>query len=281
MTTFETTSRTSKAGDLTLHYNEAGDGECVIMLHGGGPGASGWSNFKQNLPVFAEHYRTLLIDQPGYGKSDKPKHSMTQVEIGATAVRDLLDTLGIEKASLIGNSMGGATSLKFALEYPDRLDRLILMAPGGGAVNIFAPEPSEGMKVLINYYAPPGPSLEKTQALIASMMYDSSGAGPELLQERFDAAQDPEAMAYTVNMFSQLGGASPMEELWIRIHEITHRTLLIWGRDDRVLPLEGALFMLKRMQDARLLVFSKCGHWAQLEKQDEFDRAAIDFLSAN
>ena len=217
-----------------------------------GPGATGWSNFKQNLPVFAEHYRTLLIDQPGYGKSDKPKHSMTQVEIGATAVRDLLDTLGIEKASLIGNS-----------------------------VNIFAPEPSEGMKVLINYYAPPGPSLEKTQALIASMMYDSSGASPELLQERFDAAQDPEAMAYTVNMFSQLGGASPMEELWMRIHEITHRTLLIWGRDDRVLPLEGALFMLKRMQDARLLVFSKCGHWAQLEKQDEFDRAAIDFLSAN
>lgn len=279
MITEQSSSKVATAGDLQIHYNEAGEGECVIMLHGGGPGASGWSNFKQNLPVFGEHFRTLLVDQPGYGKSSKPKHQLTQVEIGARAIRDLLDTLGIEKAHLVGNSMGGATSLKFALEYPDRLDKLVLMGPGGGSVNIFSPAPTEGMKVLMDFYAPPGPSIEKTQALIDSMLYDPSLVGQELLQERLDAALDQESMDYVMNMFANIAGAgNPMEDLWMRIHEIQHETLLIWGFDDRVLPVEGSMFMLKQMPDARLVIFKECGHWAQLEKQKEFERASIPFL---
>src|SRR5437667_7950463 len=113
------------AGDLTLHYHEAGTGAPLVLLHGGGPGASAWSNWKQNLAPFAAHFRVLAVDQPGYGRSDKPVIKGGMWEFYARAVRGLLDELGLEQAHFIGNSLGGGTTLKFALDYPDRPDRLV------------------------------------------------------------------------------------------------------------------------------------------------------------
>src|ERR1700745_331578 len=105
---------------MHLHYEEAGTGQGlpVVMLHGGGPGASGLSNFRRNLPVFAERFRTLVVDQPGYGKSDKPEVRGNYFTFAAEALNDLLDELGVEKAHLVGNSLGGGTAVRFALTYP-------------------------------------------------------------------------------------------------------------------------------------------------------------------
>src|SRR3981081_1460404 len=133
---------------MHLHYDEAGShkGMPVVMLHGGGPGASGMSNFKNNLPAFAEHFRTLVVDQPGYGKYDKPQITGNSFPFAATALKDLLDELGIDQAHLVGNSLGGGTAVRFALENPERAGRLVLMGPGGLSLNVFAPDPTEGGK---------------------------------------------------------------------------------------------------------------------------------------
>ena len=127
--TFEGTTRTARAGDVTLHYNEAGspDAETLVALHGGGPGASSWSNFKQNLPALAEHYRCLLVDMPGFGRSEKPELDKHFFAFAGDAVVGLLDTLGIEKAHLLGNSLGGGTCLRIALDHPERVGKLVLM----------------------------------------------------------------------------------------------------------------------------------------------------------
>src|SRR5438874_13223173 len=182
---------------MHLHYDEAGShqGTPVVMLHGGGPGASGMSNFKNNLPVFAERFRTLVVDQPGYGKSDKPEVQGNYFTFAATALKDLLDELGIDQAHLVGNSLGGGTAVRFALENPDRAGRLVLMGPGGLSLNVFSPDPTEGVKNLARFAAPPGPSKEKLEAFLRVMVFDQSLVTDELVEERFAAASTPESLA--------------------------------------------------------------------------------------
>jgi 4,5:9,10-diseco-3-hydroxy-5,9,17-trioxoandrosta-1(10),2-diene-4-oate hydrolase len=282
---FEATSRFAQVGGLRLHYNEAGKGEALVMLHGGGPGATGWSNFKQNLPAFASRFRVLLIDQPQFGLSDKPEPTEGFNVFAARAVRDLLDELEIERAHFLGNSLGGGTSLRFALDYPDRANRLVLMGPGGACLPVFSPEPSEGIKILGRFLAPPGPSREKLEEFVRIMVYDQSLITEELIEERYKVASDPSVLKGLVNFLTTVMGTNPEQrlkaEMWREIEQIQQPTLITWGRDDRILPLDGAFFALHRMQDARLHVFPRCGHWAQLEHAREFERISIDFLAAS
>jgi pimeloyl-ACP methyl ester carboxylesterase len=270
------TSRTAKAGDTTLHYNEAGQGEALILLHGGGPGASGWSNFRTNIGAMSKHYRCLLVDMPGFGKSGKPYYNEPQGAYNARALRDLLDTLKIQKAHFIGNSLGGHTALKFALDYPDRAGRLIAMAPASAnMVTTTTPMPTEGIKLLQGYYRGTGPSPERLKAFIQTLVYDSSWVTDEILNERYARSTDPEIMKWAKEMGPKPGRIEP---LWRDFDKIAHPTLLVWGRDDRVVPLDGALFMIHRMKNARLHVFPQCGHWAMIEKPAEFNSLCLDFL---
>src|SRR5487761_129606 len=152
---------------MHLHYEEAGasrPGTPVVMLHGGGPGAAGMSNFRRNLPVFAERFRALVVDQPGFGKSEKPPVEGNYFTFAATALAGLLDELGIERVHLVGNSLGGGTAVRFALNYPQRAGRLVLMGPGGLSLTVFAAGPPEGVRRLTACPAPPGPSREKMAA---------------------------------------------------------------------------------------------------------------------
>src|SRR5262245_12641544 len=146
--TEESTSKYAQVGDFRLHYNEAGTGPAVVMVHGGGPGASGWSNFQRNIGPFAEKHRTILVDMPQFGKSDSVVVTEPRSVHTARAICRLLDALGIERASLVGNSMGGAASLNFAIDYPERIDKLVVMGSAGAGLSVFTPWPTEGIRVL-------------------------------------------------------------------------------------------------------------------------------------
>jgi 4,5:9,10-diseco-3-hydroxy-5,9,17-trioxoandrosta-1(10),2-diene-4-oate hydrolase len=286
---FAATSRFAQAGDLRLHYHEAGPvaGDLasavpVVMLHGGGPGASAWSNFGPNLSVFAGRFRTLMVDQPGFGQSDKPPVAGQYFTFAAEALAGLLDELGIDKVHLVGNSLGGGTAVRFALRYPERSGRLVLMGPGGLSLNVFAPDPTEGVKRLMEFAAPPGPSKEKLAAFLRTLVFDQRLITDELVEERFAAASEPAALAAAASMGASFFDPATAEEglLWREAHRLRNPVLLIWGREDRVNPLDGALVALKLIRRAQLHVFSRCGHWAQLEKFDEFNRLVISFLEA-
>jgi 4,5:9,10-diseco-3-hydroxy-5,9,17-trioxoandrosta-1(10),2-diene-4-oate hydrolase len=270
---------------MRLHYYEAGPdaGPPVVMLHGGGPGASAWSNFGPNLPVFAERFRTLLVDQPGFGKSARLPVTGSYFTFSANALAALLTGLGIERVHLIGNSLGGGTAVRFALEYPERAGRLVLMGPGGLSLNLFAPDPTEGVRRLMEFSAPPGPSREKLEAFLRTLVFDQRLVTDELIDERFAAASDPEALAAMAAMGASFLHPAHAEEalLWREAHRLRQRVLLIWGREDRVNPLDGALVALKTIRRAQLHVFGGCGHWAQLEKFDEFNRLVISFLEGD
>lgn len=281
--TYESTSKFAKVReDLTLHYHEAGVGNAttIVLLHGGGPGASGWSNFAANIPVLAQQFHVLCVDQPGFGQSDKPTEHPQYFVHSSSALNDLLDHLGIERVHLLGNSLGGGTAVRFALDYPKRAGRLVLMGPGGLSINLFAPDPTEGVKNLGNFSAPPGPSKEKLEAFLKVMVYDQSLITEELLQQRYEQASTPESLAAMKAMGKSFGGADYEKGmLWREAYKLRQRVLLIWGREDRVNPIDGALVALKTIPRAQLHVFGRCGHWAQVEMAEEFNRLTTAFLT--
>jgi 4,5:9,10-diseco-3-hydroxy-5,9,17-trioxoandrosta-1(10),2-diene-4-oate hydrolase len=276
---FDTTSSYA-AGS---HYHRAGTGRPVVLLHGGGPGASAWSNFGRTLPVFAQRFDTLAVDQPGYGRSATGPITGQYFTHAADALLALLDELGVERADLLGNSLGGGTAVRFALRHPQRAGRLLLMGPGGLSLNVFAPEPTEGVKRLAAFGAPPGPSREKLAAFLRTLVFDQSLITEELVEERFRTASEPAALRAMREMGASFTDPERYEEglLWRDAHRLRNEVLLVWGREDRVNPLDGALVALKLIRRCRLHVFGGCGHWAHLEKFDEFNRLAFDFLEGN
>ena len=283
--TRDLTSRTAKAGDITLHYHEAGEptgvggGLPLVMLHGGGPGASAWSNFGACLERFAADFRVLLVDQPGFGGSDKPPVEGNYFTFAADKLAALLDELGLERVHLLGNSLGGGTATRFALKYPKRVGRLILMGPGGLQQPVFTPDPSEGLKRLYAFGA--DPTRDNMRAFVSVMVHDQSLVTDELVEERYAAATAPGAREAMASLGASFMDPETFEDgmLWREAYKIRHRTLLTWGREDRVNPLDGALLALKLIPKASLHVFPNCGHWAQIEAAEDFHVVARDFLA--
>ena len=266
------TSKFVQAGSVRMHYNEAGTGDApIVCIHGGGPGASSWSNFKQNLPALSSLRRTLLVDMPQYGKSDPVVINEPRLGFNAKTLKDMLDALDIPKITLIGNSMGGGTSCKFAIEYPDRVDRLVIMGAAGHGPSLFVPSPMDGIRILMEFYD--NPSKEAMRRVVQALSFDSSFLTEELLEERFKAAMNQDILD------ARKKSVAALEDISMDLHKIQAKTLIIWGRDDRAVPLDHALSFEKRIPDARLFIFPRCGHWAQLEHAEEFDRLVVDFLT--
>ncbi|MEV0434669.1 4,5:9,10-diseco-3-hydroxy-5,9,17-trioxoandrosta-1(10),2-diene-4-oate hydrolase [Nocardia sp. NPDC050413] len=281
--TYESTSRFAQVTpSLKLHYHEAGvgNGPTIVLLHGGGPGASAWSNFARNIPVLAENFHVIALDQPGFGKSDKPVDHPQYFVHASTALLALLDHLEItDRVHLLGNSLGGGTSVRFALDNPTRAGKLVLMGPGGLSTNLFAPDPTEGVKLLSAFsYQPTRENLEK---FLRIMVFDQSLITEELIDERFAQASTPESLAAMRAMGKSFASADfEKGMLWRDAYKLRQPVLLIWGREDRVNPLDGALVATKVIPRVQLHVFGGCGHWAQLEKFDEFNRLTVDFLGS-
>jgi 2,6-dioxo-6-phenylhexa-3-enoate hydrolase len=262
--------------NFTLHFNDAGSGPAIAMLHGGGPGASGWSNYNRNADALVNAgFRVLLIDAPGFNKSGEIVSDVPRNLLIARATKGVLDTLGIGKAHLVGNSMGGAAAIAFALEYPDRMDRMVLMGPGAQGPSILQPQPGEGIKRMFKLYAEP--SYANYEAMLEVFVYNPGALTEELRRGRWN---NIEANLNHLKNFIESSRLCPVTtwDLSARFHEIKHKTLITWGRDDRFVPLDHGLRMINTMQDARLHIFPKCGHWAQWEHADEFNRLVIDFL---
>ena len=279
MTTFEDTRKTLAVGDLELSYHDVGEGPVVVLLHGSGPGVTGWANFGNNLPVLSQHLRCIVLDQPGFGGSSRPeKYERNYLRISADALGGLIDGLGLEQVALLGNSMGGDVAVRYTLDNPKRVSKLMLMGPGGTGATILGPSPSEGITRLMEFNA--DPSREKIVAWLKTMVFDSRLVDEELIESRMEAATSPGAVKNLQDAYATFYDPAMAEPvpLWGEVHKIRQPVLLCWGRDDRVAPVEGSLFPARRMAKADLRIYSRCGHWVQIERKADFERAAIEFL---
>lgn len=272
-TMYDTTSRRVQAGEFDLHYHDLGSGSPVILLHGGGPGASGWSNFSENVEALAEQHRVLVVDMPGFGASGAHVFETEQRTSGtARALRLFLDALGIDVADLIGNSMGGSVCIELAIASPERVGRLVLIGTGNGGPSLFSPLPTEGDKLLGPAMRNPTP--ESLRRLFEIMVYDPERfVTDRLIEERMAVAADPAKLAARRKSLRKVG--EPLAEL----ERITAPTLVVWGREDRFNPMDIGLRVVSMIPDCRMHIFSRCGHWAQLEHASEFNRLVLDFLA--
>jgi pimeloyl-ACP methyl ester carboxylesterase len=258
---------------VRLHYQELGTGYPVICIHGAGPGASAESNFKLNTPAFSEKFRVILYDMPQYGKSAKVVLTEPRLKYNARILDGFMAAVGIDKAHIVGNSMGGQVAMRFGIDYPDRLSRVVIIG-SGGVTPIFAPSPVEGVKLIARYYKGSGPSREKLRELLSTILYDASFLTEETFEERYQASIDPE----TVELFGKRQGEMPRENLGPDLPKLKAKLLAVWGMDDRFGALDVGLQITRTVPDGRMHIFTKCGHWAQVEHAAEFNRLVIDFL---
>lgn len=278
----EGASRSVQTKRWRIHYSEVGAGHPVILLHGSGPGATGRSNFSQNLAYLGARYRVLAMDFPGWGASDPVKAIDERDNV--LALKLFMDALGIEKAALIGNSMGGQAALGLAVEHPARVSHVITMGASAQGTNVFSPAGlTEGIRILVDAYRTP--DVEHFERLVRVMVYDATFATRQILEERVAAARrwpihiknwlEPVERGMAVNI-----GYSPANVIG-RLSNVAVPALIMHGRDDRTVPMENGLRIFSAIPSATLTVFNRCGHWAQVEHGDHFNWLVDQFLTHN
>ncbi len=271
---------TVHVGARRIFLSEVGRGPVVLMLHGGGPGASGMSNYVKNIEALACHFRVLVPDMPGYGRSSKGLDRGDPFGDLATSMLGMLDQIGVSRAHLIGNSLGGACALRMALERPDNVGRLVLMGPGG--VDTTRQLPTQGLRRLLGYYKGDGPTLEKLATFIRSdLVYDGSRVPEALIAERYKSSIDPDVLASPPLLGPK--GIPQFRKLDFtrdpRLSSLRNPTLVLWGTEDKVNRPSGANSLQRRMRNCDVYMFSKTGHWVQWERADEFNSAVRTFLT--
>lgn len=235
------TSQVVKFGQRQIFLSEQGEGFPILMLHGGGPGASGLSNYSKNIDALAEKYRVLIPDMQGYGQSSKGVNRDDPFGDLADAMLGLLDQLKIKQVHIIGNSLGGACGLRMALEHPERVASLVLMGPGG--INTTKGLPTKGLNCLLNYYGGKGPSMDKLRTFIREyLVFDGSQVPESVIRERFQASIDPDVVAAPpLRRPTGLKGAIRMDFTRdSRLKKCKVPTLVVWGANDLVNRPSGA-----------------------------------------
>lgn len=276
------TSRQVQVGDHHIHLSELGEGYPVLMLHGGGPGASGVSNYSRNIEALAKHFRVLVPDLKGYGQSTKGVNRNDAFGDLAESMLGLLDVLGIASAHVIGNSLGGACGLRMALDQPKRVTSLVLMGPGG--INTSRGLPTKGLNQLLDYYNGSGPSIEKMRTFIREfIVHDGSQVPESVIQSRYASSIEPEVMAAPpLRRPTSLAGILRMDFTRDRrLARCRIPTLVLWGTEDLVNRPSGGETLLKTLPNCDLYLFSKTGHWVQWERAEEFNAACGGFLKVN
>src|SRR5271166_315748 len=272
--------RIVRAAGRDIFVVEAGEGPPLLMLHGGGPGATGMSNFSRNIPTLADRFHVIAPDMPGYGRSSKGLDRTDPFGELARAMLGLLDSLGVEKAHILGNSLGGSCALRLALEAPDRADRLVLLGPGG--IDTSRRPPTEGLLHLLDYYSGEGPSREKfEQFLRKDLVFDGAALPDALIATRYAASIDPEVVANPPLVRPKdLANARALDlTLDPRLGSLETPTLVLWGTEDCVNPASGGRSLQEKMPNCDLYLFSRTGHWVQWERAAQFNAATIAFLS--
>lgn len=264
---------TIDAAGIATNVHLAGDGATVLLLHGSGPGVSAFANWRLTIPGLAPHFRVIAPDIVGFGYTERPSGIDYGLDTWTAHALGVLDALGIERAHVVGNSFGGSLALALAIRHPERVQRLVLMGSVGVPFTI-----TPGLDAVWGYE----PSVEAMEGLLHLFAYDRSLVGPDLARLRYEASIRPGVQEAYAAMFPapRQQALDAMTHPIDQIAAIAAPTLIVHGRDDRVIPLQNAVDLLGLIDDSQLHVFGRCGHWTQIEHADAFVSLVTGFLSS-
>ncbi len=259
------------AAGIRTNYHVAGEGTPILMLHGSGAGVSAYANWRLNLPSLSQHFKVFAPDMVGFGFTERPagvKYSLAQ---WVTHALGFLDALDLAQVHVVGNSFGGGLALALATRAPTRVGRLVLMGSAGTSFEL-----TPGLDAAWGYT----PSIENMRKLLDLFAYDRNLVTDDLARLRYEASIRPGFQ----ESFSQMFPAP--RQRWIEalatpdeaLRALPHETLLIHGREDRILPLSSSLRLLELIPQAELHVFGRCGHWTQIEHTARFNQLVLNFF---
>lgn len=264
--------RTITAAGIETNCLDAGSGPPVMLVHGSGPGVTAWANWRLVLPKLAMSFRVVAPDIVGFGFTDRPADASYDMAYWTRHAVGVLDALDIEKCSIVGNSFGGALTLALAVNHPDRIDRIVLMGATGLAFDI-----TPGLDAVWGYE----PSVENMRGLVEMFAYDPAIATDDLARLRYEASIRPGYQESYASMFPapRQRHVEAMAQSDDALRAIGHETLIVHGRDDRIIPVETSIRMNQLIPRSQLHVYGQCGHWTQIEKNVEFCRLVGDFFA--
>ena len=260
------------AGIRTNYHDSGGAGAPVLLIHGSGPGVSAWANWRLVMPALAQHARVIAPDMVGFGYSERPEGFAYSMDAWVRQAVGLLDALGIARTDLVGNSFGGGLALALAIAHPERVRRLVLM----GSVGVpFAITP--GLDAVWGYT----PSVENMRAIMDYFAFNQGLMSDDLARLRFEASARPGVQESYAAMFPapRQRWVDAMASAEADIRALPHETLVVHGREDRVIPLANAYTLANWLPRAQLHVYGQCGHWTQIEHAARFARLVGDFLA--
>jgi 2-hydroxy-6-oxonona-2,4-dienedioate hydrolase/4,5:9,10-diseco-3-hydroxy-5,9,17-trioxoandrosta-1(10),2-diene-4-oate hydrolase len=270
------TPRKVRVGDARVSYHAEGEGPALLLVHGGAPGATGWGNFGQNVAFFASKFRTIVVDLPGFGGSDWVCTDDGKLRAHSSVLVGLLDELDVPSAHVLGLGSGGAVAMRMAIDHPEVVDRLVLVSSAGG-LSMFETAPTQGLQAIRDYYRGSGPSPEKMRRYLEASIYDTDLVTDDLIAERYRESVRPAVMEAA----GRTSKSHPSDAVWKDADRIKARSLVIWGRDNRVKTYDHGLFLLNRIPDAEFHVFSRTGLSVPLERAQRFEQLVDGFLSAD
>ncbi len=262
-----------EAAGVRTNVHVAGSGPPVLLLHGSGPGVSAWVNWRLVLPALAKNFQVVSPDQLGFGATGRPADGRYGRVAWTRHAIAVLEALELERVHVVGNSMGGAIALSIAALRPDLVDRLVLMGTTGVALDL-----PPGLDQVWGYT----PDRERMRALVELFAHDPSIATADLVELRYRQSADPDARSSYEAMFP-----APRQR-WLddlalpdaTLRAIEQPTLLVHGREDRVIPFSASLRAFELLPNAELHAFGHCGHWVQIERTGRFHQVVTDFLRA-
>lgn len=260
-----------QTGAFKTNYHDLGDGFPIVFLHGSGPGVTAWANWNKVFPILKDDFRLIAPDMFGFGFTERTENPVFSMNVWVQQTVDLMDALKIEKANFVGNSFGGALALSMAIKYPERVNRMVLMGSMGVSFPI-----TYGLDQVWGYT----PSEANMEELLEIFTYDHSFATKDLIKTRYESSMQPGFQESFSAMFPEprQKGVEGMAGNENYIRNIPHETLIVHGREDRVIPLDNSLKLLQLIDRAQLHVFGHCGHWTQIEHTAEFAQLVGNFF---
>lgn len=262
-----------QTGAFKTNYHDLGNkaGEKIVLLHGSGPGVTAWANWNKLFTLWKKDYHMYAPDMVGFGYTERPEDVSYNMNVWVQQTIDFFDAVGIEKANLIGNSFGGALAMAMAIHHPERVNKLILMGSMGVSFPI-----TYGLDRVWGYQ----PSLANMEELLEIFTYDHSFVTPDLIKTRYESSKKPEFHESFSSMFPapRQNSVEAMAGNKDYIRDIPHDTLIVHGREDRVIPVDTSLELSQKIKNSELHIFGKCGHWTQIEQTQRFADTVKSFI---
>lgn len=258
----------------STNYHDVGSGPTLILLHGSGPGVSGWANWRGIIPHLSKHFRVIVPDQVGFGYTKEPAdfqyHFMAS---WVDQISALIDNLKLENVCLVGNSFGGAVALAMTIARPDLVNRLVLMGAVGAPCKL-----TQELDQIWGYT----PSFDAMKSMLDVMAFNRTIVTDDLAELRYQASLREGVQQRYEKLFPapRQQCLDKISQPFSMIEAIQQPTLILHGRDDRVIPLDTSLTLHKLIPNSQLHVFGQCGHWTQIEKADAFVKLVSDFAMA-